>query len=86
MTTLTIADLFPDKDYLRQLTKEEEVNIFGGATGAGSVSAAQYSERGDVIQEEAVTATVAVSDRRPFEIDLTYSFEPLVAAAGVSFI
>lgn len=86
MTNLIIADLLPGEGYLRQLTKEEEINVSGGATGAGSISAAKYSERGDVVQEEAVTASVAASDRRPFKIDLTHSFEPLFVGAGVSFI
>jgi hypothetical protein len=88
MANLTISDLFLDGDFCEQLTKEElEMNIFGGAAGAGSISAAEYSQKGDVVEETAVTASVAVSDSRPFRIDLAYSFEPqLSVAAGVSFI
>ncbi len=86
MTNLTITDLFSGEDYLRQLTKEEEMNVFGGATAAGSISAAKYSEQGDVVQEEAVTAAVAKSDRRPFKINFAYSFTPLFVSAGVSYI
>lgn len=88
MANLNIRDLSFDEDF-EQLTKEELelINIYGGAAGAGSVSAARYSQRGDVVEETAVTATAATSDRRPFRIDLSYSFEPrLSAAAGVSFL
>lgn len=85
MANLIIADLFSDGDFYEELTKEElEVNIFGGATGAGSVSAGQYSEQGGVIQEDAVTAAVASSDSQPFKINLSYSFKPrLSVSAGV---
>ena len=85
---LTISDLFLDGDFCEQLTKEElEMNVFGGATAAGSVSAAEYYRRGNLVGETAVTASVAASDPRPFRIDLTYSFEPrLSVAARVSFI
>lgn len=86
MANLTISDLFSDQDYLRQLTQEEKMKVAGGATAAGSISAAKYSERGDVVQEEAVTAAVATSDRRPFRINFAYSFEPLFVSAGTSFI
>ena len=87
MANLKITNLFDDGDFFEQLPPEElESNIFGGATGAGSVSAARYSQQGDAVDETAVTATVATSDRRPFKIDLSYSFEPqLSAAARVSF-
>ena len=87
MANLTISDLLLDGDFCEQLSKEElDKNVFGGSTGAGSVSAALYSEKGNVVQETAVTATVAASDPRPFRIDLRYSFEPrLFVAAGVSF-
>jgi hypothetical protein len=87
MANLNITDLFIEGDFFEQLTKEElELDVYGGAAGAGSVSAARYSQRGDVVDETAVTATVATSDRRPFKINLSYSFEPrLSAAAGVSF-
>lgn len=88
MANLTISDLFLDGDFFEQLTKEElEMNVFGGATAAGSVSAAEYSQKGNAVEETAVTASVAVSDRRPFRINLAHSFEPqLSVAAGVSFI
>ena len=89
MANLNITDLSLDEDFEQLLTKEELelINIYGGAAGAGSVSAARYSQRGDVVEETAVTATAATSDRRPFKIDLSYSFKPrLSAAAGVSFL
>ena len=88
MANLNITDLFIEGDFFEQLTEEElELNVYGGAAGAGSVSAARYSQRGDVVEETAVTATAATSDRRPFKIDLSYSFKPrLSAAAGVSFL
>ena len=87
MSNLKITNLFDDGDFFEQLPLEElEANIFGGATGAGSVSAARYQQQGSDVNETAVTATVATSDRRPFTIDLSYSFEPrLSAAARVSF-
>ena len=85
MAGLIIADLLIDGEHLRSLTKDEEKNTIGGATGAGSISAARYSQRGDIVEEEAVTASVATSDRRPFDIDLVYSYEPLFVSAGVSF-
>lgn len=85
MTTLTIADLFPSEDYLRQLTKEEETKVVGGATAAGSISAGKYSERGGVIQEEAVTAAVATSSSRPVRIIFGYSFNPLFVSAETSY-
>jgi hypothetical protein len=85
MAKLIISDLFLDGDFCEQLTKEElEQNVFGGATGAGSVSAGRYSQNGGVVQEDAVTATVASSGSQPFRIDLSYSFEPrLSVSAGV---
>jgi hypothetical protein len=85
MARLVIADLFLDGDFCEELTSGQvEQNVCGGATGAGSVSAGQYSEKGGVIQEDAVTATVASSDSQPFEIDLSYSFKPrLSVSAGV---
>ena len=88
MTNLKITDLFSDGDFFEQLTPEElKLNICGGATGAGSVSAGQYLQRGNVVEETAVSATVATSDRRPFKIDLSYSFEPrLTASARTYFI
>ncbi len=88
MANLIIADLFQDGDFFEQLTPEElQTNIVGGATGAGSVSAGRYSQQGDVVEEEAVTATVATSDSRPFRIGLNYSFEPrLSVGAGVFYI
>ena len=84
MTNLTITDLFPSEDYLRQLTKEEEIKVIGGATAAGSISAAKYSERGEVIQEEAVSAAVSTSDRRGIKIEFAYSFHPLFVSAKAS--
>lgn len=88
MANLIIADLFQDGDFFEQLTPEElQINVVGGATGAGSVSAGRYSQQGGVVIEEAVTATVATSDSRPFRIGLNYSFEPrLSVAAGVFYI
>lgn len=85
MASLVIADLFLDGDFCEELTKKElKQNVFGGATGAGSVSAGQYSEKDGVIKEDAVTATVASSDSQPFTIELSYSFKPqLSVAAGV---
>jgi hypothetical protein len=85
MARLVIADLFLDGDFCEELTSSQlEQNVCGGATGTGSVSAGQYSEQGGVIQEDAVTATVASSDSQPFKIDLSYSFEPrLSVSAGV---
>lgn len=87
MSNLTISDLIRDGDFFEQLTTEDlEMSVFGGATGAGSVSAAKYSQKNNfVVEEEAVTATVAASSRRPFNIYLGYSFEPLSATAGVVF-
>ena len=86
MANLIIADLFQDGDFCEQLT-ELQMNVVGGATGAGSVSAGRYSQQGDVVEEEAVTATVATSDSRPFRIGLNYSFEPqLSVGAGVFYI
>lgn len=83
MASLVIADLFLDGDFCEELTSSQlEQDVFGGATGAGSVSAGQYSEKGGVIQEDAVTATVASSDSQPFEIDLSYSFEPRLSVTA----
>jgi hypothetical protein len=77
MTKLIISDLFLSGDFCEELTnKKLEANVFGGATGAGSVSAGQYIEKDGKVQEEAVTATVASNSRQPFKIDLAYSFEP----------
>ena len=88
MSNLMITDLIQDGDFLEQLTPEElQMNVFGGATAAGSVSAGQYSQQGDVVVETAVSASVATSDSRPFRIYLNYSFEPrLSVGAGVSYI
>ncbi|MGB5633903.1 MAG: hypothetical protein WBM44_11705 [Waterburya sp.] len=88
MAKLIIADLFQNGDFFEQLTKEElQMNVVGGATAAGSISAGQYSQKGDVVGTTAVTATVATSDPRPFRIDLEYSFKPrLYVAARVSYI
>lgn len=88
MANLTISDLFLDGDFCEQLTSEElEMNVVGGATAAGSVSAGKYYQNGDVVEETAVTATAAISDPRPFTIDLKYSSEPqLFVSAGVSYI
>lgn len=84
MSNLTISDLILDGDFFEQLTKEDlEMNVFGGATGAGSISAAQYSQKDN--NESAVTATVAASSPRPFKINLGYSFTPLFVTAGVYF-
>jgi hypothetical protein len=86
MARLVIADLFLDGDFCEELTKEElKQNVFGGATGAGSVSAGRYSDIGGVIQEDVVTATVATSDSRPFKIDLSYSFEPRLSVSAGSY-
>ncbi len=88
MANFIITNLFQDGDFCEQLTPEElQMNIVGGATGAGSVSAGRYSQQGDVVEAEAVSASVATSDSRPFRIDLNYSFEPrLSVGAGVSYI
>lgn len=87
MTNRTISDLFLDGDFFEQLTKEElEMDICGAGAGAGSVSAAKYSQKdNNVVEEVAVTASVAASDRKPFTIYTKYSFEPLFVDAGVSF-
>lgn len=88
MANLKITDLFSDGDFFEQLPPAElESNVFGGATGAGSVSAGHYSQQGNIVNETAVSATVATSDRRPFKIELSYSFEPrLTASARVYLI
>jgi hypothetical protein len=85
MANLIICDLCLDGDFCEELTTEElEQKVFGGATGAGSVSAGIYYQKGNVVDEQAVTATVASSDSKPFKIDLSYSFEPrLSVSAGV---
>jgi hypothetical protein len=86
MASLVIADLFLDGDFCKELTREElEQNVFGGATGAGSVSAGKYSEKDGVIQEDAVTATVASSDSQPFKIELSYSFEPQLSVSAGAY-
>jgi hypothetical protein len=86
MASLVIADLFLDGDFCEELTSGQlEQNVCGGATGAGSVSAGQYSEKGGVIQEDAVTATVASSDSQPFKIELSYSFEPQLSVAAGTY-
>lgn len=84
--TLTITDLFAEGNFCEQLTdKELAANVAGRGVGAGSVSAGRYLEQGGYVAiEEAVTATVASSSRRPFSIDLGYTFEPrLSVRAGV---
>jgi hypothetical protein len=83
MAKLIIADLFLDGDFCEELTKDElELNVVGGATGAGSVSAGQYSKKNGVVKENAVTAAVASSDSRPFKISLSYSFEPRLSVSA----
>jgi hypothetical protein len=85
MANFVISDLFLDGDFCEPLTQEElESNVFGGATGAGSVSAGEFYQKDGVIKENAVTATVASSSSQPFKIGLSYSFEPrLSVSAGV---
>lgn len=82
MTNLT-TDLLQDGDFFEELTLEELDNhLAGGATAAGSVSAGQYSQTDGVVTEDALTAAVAVSDDRPFQINLAYSFEPRLSVAA----
>lgn len=83
MANLT-CDLFLDGDFFELLTdKELEQNIFGGAVGAGSVSAGQYVEKnGVVLEETALTSTVASSRRQPFTIELSYSFAPRLSVSA----
>ncbi len=83
MANLIISDLLLVGDFCEPLTKEElQLNVFGGGTGAGSVSAGRYYQKGGVIEQNAVTATVASSDSQPFKIDLSYSFEPRLSVAA----
>ena len=82
MASLAISDLFIDGDFCEHLTEELTENIIGGAVGSGSISAGRYLEKGDVIKEEAVTASVASSSSRPFEIGLSYTFEPRLSVSA----
>ena len=82
MANLT-SDLTMDGGYFELLTdKELESELYGGATGAGSVSAGRYFQEGDVVEETAVTSTVATSRSQPFKIDLLYSFEPQLSVGA----
>ncbi|MEM7594993.1 MAG: hypothetical protein AAF383_26430 [Cyanobacteria bacterium P01_A01_bin.83] len=82
MANLT-SDLIMDGSYFELLTNEKlESDLYGGATGAGSVSAGRYFQEGDVVEETAVTSTVATSRSQPFTIDLLYSFEPRLSVSA----
>ena len=82
MANLT-SELLSDGDFFELMTEKElKTNIYGGAVGAGSVSAGRYFEQGDFVDETAVTATVASSRSQPFRIELSYSFESRLSVSA----
>lgn len=81
MANLVIKDLIADGNFCEQLTEEAQ-NIVGGGTGAGSVSAGRFYQKNGVEDATALTATAASSDRRPFTISLSYSFEPRLSVSA----
>ena len=84
MANLIISNLFTDGDFCNELTAEElKADIIGGGVTTGSISAGIYSEKGNDVKEEAVTAAVASSGPRPSRVRLSYSFKPLYVAAWV---